>query len=52
VSETDIVAAVLLFRAITFFLPIPLGAAAYTFWRRNHSWRMTEGERHVAATAD
>ncbi|MDJ0962244.1 MAG: YbhN family protein [Acidimicrobiia bacterium] len=45
VSEANIVAAVLLFRAITFFMPIPFGAIAYTFWRRNRSWRMTEAER-------
>lgn len=45
VGEADIVAAVLLFRAITFFLPIPLGALAYMFWRRNRSWRMSATER-------
>ncbi len=45
VAEADIVAAVLLFRAITFFLPIAFGALAYVFWRRNKSWRMSEAER-------
>lgn len=37
--DAQIVAAVLLFRFITFFLPIPFGAASYVFWRRNKSWR-------------
>ncbi|MDH3471537.1 MAG: lysylphosphatidylglycerol synthase domain-containing protein [Acidimicrobiia bacterium] len=37
--DAQIVAAVLLFRFITFVLPIPLGAASYVFWRRNKSWR-------------
>lgn len=46
VAEADIVAAVLLFRAITYFMPIPLGAGSYVFWRRNKSWRMTEAERN------
>jgi uncharacterized membrane protein YbhN (UPF0104 family) len=33
------VAAVLVFRFITYFLPIPFGAAAYLYWRHNRSWR-------------
>lgn len=37
--EAQVIAAVLLFRAITFLLPIPLGVAGYVFWRRNRSWR-------------
>jgi uncharacterized protein (TIRG00374 family) len=38
-GETEVVAAVLLFRLLTYVLPIPLGLAAYVFWRRNRSWR-------------
>jgi uncharacterized membrane protein YbhN (UPF0104 family) len=34
-----VAAAVLIFRALTYVLPIPLGLATYVFWRRNHSWR-------------
>ena len=34
-----VAAAVLIFRALTYVLPIPLGVATYVFWRRNHSWR-------------
>jgi len=38
-AKAQIVAAVLVFRFITYFLPIPFGAASYLFWRRNRSWR-------------
>jgi uncharacterized protein (TIRG00374 family) len=34
-----VAAAVLTFRALTYVLPIPLGAATYIFWQRNRSWR-------------
>jgi uncharacterized membrane protein YbhN (UPF0104 family) len=34
-----VAAAVLVFRALTYVLPIPLGLATYIFWRRNRSWR-------------
>ena len=34
-----VAAAVLTFRALTYVLPIPIGLAAYVFWRRNRSWR-------------
>jgi len=39
VYESKIAASVLVFRAITFFLPIPLGAISYVIWRNNKSWR-------------
>jgi uncharacterized protein (TIRG00374 family) len=38
-TKAKIVAAVLVFRFITYFLPIPLGAASYLYWRSNRSWR-------------
>ncbi|MGD2051054.1 MAG: YbhN family protein [Acidimicrobiia bacterium] len=38
-TRAQIVAAVLVFRFITYALPIPLGASAYLFWRRKRSWR-------------
>ena len=38
-DEAEVVAAVLVFRLLTYVLPIPLGLAAYVFWRRNRSWR-------------
>ncbi|MGY1639002.1 flippase-like domain-containing protein [Geodermatophilus sp. SYSU D00742] len=34
-----VAAAVLVYRALTYVLPIPLGLATYVFWRRNRSWR-------------
>ncbi len=37
--EAKIAAAVLVFRAITFLLPVPLGAISYLIWRTNKSWR-------------
>lgn len=45
ITKAQVVAAILVFRAITYVLPIPLGASAYVLWRRNRSWRMTEPER-------
>jgi uncharacterized protein (TIRG00374 family) len=38
-----VAAAVLIFRALTYVLPIPLGLATYVFWRRNRSWRRPAG---------
>jgi len=34
-----VAAAVLMFRALTYVLPIPIGLATYVFWQRNKSWR-------------
>lgn len=39
VTKAQVVAAVLVFRFLTFVLPVPLGAGTYLFWRRNRSWR-------------
>jgi uncharacterized protein (TIRG00374 family) len=39
-TKAQIVAGVLVFRFITYFLPIPAGTVAYLFWRRNRSWRV------------
>lgn len=35
----EVVAAVLVYRGLTFLLPIPVGALCYVYWRRNKSWR-------------
>jgi len=35
----EVVAAVLVYRVLTYLLPIPLGVLCYLFWRRNRSWR-------------
>ena len=34
-----VAAAVLVFRALTYVLPIPLGLVTYVIWQRNKSWR-------------
>ena len=34
-----VAAAVLVFRTLTYVLPIPIGIGAYLFWRHNRSWR-------------
>jgi uncharacterized protein (TIRG00374 family) len=34
-----VAAAVLIFRALTYVLPIPIGLGTYIFWQRNKSWR-------------
>jgi uncharacterized membrane protein YbhN (UPF0104 family) len=38
-ARASVAAAVLIFRALTYVLPIPIGLATYVFWRRNRSWR-------------
>jgi uncharacterized protein (TIRG00374 family) len=37
--RAEVAAAVLVFRALTYVLPIPIGLGTYLFWRRNRSWR-------------
>jgi uncharacterized membrane protein YbhN (UPF0104 family) len=44
-TKNQIAAAVLLYRALTWLLPIPLGVPCWVFWRANHSWRRALGER-------
>jgi len=44
-GEPAIVAGVLLFRALTYFPPIPLGLGTWVFWRSNQSWRKPLGSR-------
>jgi uncharacterized protein (TIRG00374 family) len=42
-EENAVVAAVLVFRVISYVLPIPLGAIAYLVWARADGWRRTDG---------
>ncbi|RLE16596.1 MAG: UPF0104 family protein [Actinobacteria bacterium] len=44
-TSAKVVAAILVFRAVTYLLPIPLGLISYGTWRGNKSWKMTEEER-------
>jgi uncharacterized membrane protein YbhN (UPF0104 family) len=39
VDANLIAAGVLLFRALSFLPPIPIGLASFLFWRANKSWR-------------
>ena len=47
--EAQVVAAILVFRAITYFLPIPIGVATFLVWRAKRSWR--QAPEHVAPGA-
>lgn len=38
-EDAQVVAAVLMFRLLTYVLPILLGGCTYILWRRNRSWR-------------
>ena len=42
-EKAALAAGVLLFRALTYVLPIPIGAAAYLIWRAKTGWRSDEG---------
>ena len=42
-ARAEVAAAVLLFRALTYVLPIPLGLGTYLFYKRNRSWRRAPG---------
>ena len=44
-TKNQIAAAVLLYRALTWLLPIPLGVACWLFWRANTSWRRSIEDR-------
>jgi uncharacterized protein (TIRG00374 family) len=38
-----VAAAVLVFRTLSYVLPIPVGVGTYLFWRHNRSWRREPG---------
>jgi uncharacterized membrane protein YbhN (UPF0104 family) len=40
-TRAQVVAGILVFRALTFFLPVPLGAASFVVWRAKKSWLKT-----------
>jgi putative heme transporter len=49
-AHADVVAAVLLFRALTYFLQIPLGAITYPIWQRTKDrWHRTDGRQRTPA---
>jgi uncharacterized membrane protein YbhN (UPF0104 family) len=46
-TQNSIAAAVLVYRALTWFVPIPLGMVCWVFWRANTSWLRTNAERRA-----
>ena len=40
-QRPQVVAAVLVYRSLTYLAPVPLGVATYVVWRRNGRWRRT-----------
>jgi uncharacterized protein (TIRG00374 family) len=50
-TKNQIAAAVLVYRALTWFAPIPLGVMAWLFWRSNTTWRHSVDERRAKPTA-
>jgi putative heme transporter len=44
-DREQVVAAILVFRGLTYLLPIPLGALTYVVWRRKTAWRAVPPER-------
>lgn len=42
-ARAQVAAAVLLFRGLTYVIPIPLGLATYLYYKRNRSWRREPG---------
>jgi uncharacterized membrane protein YbhN (UPF0104 family) len=42
-DHAQVAAATLVFRALTYVLPIPIGVLTYLFWKRNRSWRRAPG---------
>ena len=38
-ERAEVAAGVLVFRVLTYVLPIPLGVVTYVVWQRNRSWR-------------
>jgi uncharacterized protein (TIRG00374 family) len=50
-TQNQIAAAVLVYRALTWFAPIPLGIVAWSFWRSNRSWRSSVDQRRTRLAA-
>jgi uncharacterized membrane protein YbhN (UPF0104 family) len=42
-ARPEVAAAVLIFRALTYVVPIPLGLTTYLYYKRNRSWRREPG---------
>ena len=51
-NHAQVVAAVLVFRLLTYGVQIPLGAITYLIWQRNKSWRKESGEPLVPVAGE
>jgi putative heme transporter len=51
-QEVPVVAAVLVFRALTYLLQVPFGAITYLIWQHNRSWRRAAADRGTEEYAD
>jgi uncharacterized protein (TIRG00374 family) len=51
-ERANVVAAVLLYRVLTYVFPIVIGAGTYIFWRRNRSWRDSAPPLRADGTLD
>jgi putative heme transporter len=49
--HAGVVAGVLVFRVLSFFLPLPFGLATYVVWRRERRWRRPAGAAPRLASA-
>ncbi|MGH2755809.1 MAG: lysylphosphatidylglycerol synthase transmembrane domain-containing protein [Actinomycetota bacterium] len=50
-AEDQVVAAVLVFRMLTYLVQIPFGALTYLYWSHNRSWRRPPLDRRPDSTA-
>jgi uncharacterized membrane protein YbhN (UPF0104 family) len=50
-ATAQVIAAVLLYRLATFFVPIPIGLVTYLYWRRSTSWRCPVDSKPVVHDA-
>lgn len=50
-AEASVVAGVLVFRTLTYLLPVALGGVAYAVWRHRTGWREDEGSEDPETSA-
>jgi uncharacterized membrane protein YbhN (UPF0104 family) len=50
--HAQIAAAVLIFRVLTYAVPIPIGAFTYLVWNRKRSWRVPVGQEGILTSSD
>jgi uncharacterized protein (TIRG00374 family) len=50
-DKAQVVAAVLVFRVLTYFIQIPFGVGTYLFWRHGRAWRQSHPESAAAGAS-